>query len=118
MKNYSKGKSTLIGEIPEKCEFKKISDFVGSYNPGELKILGYLKTHSELYDKDSYNLFIERGKEKFFLGVPAWYGKKLESDFKESGETPETFFGGASVQNIETFKTKFGNDSYNIIIFE
>ena len=120
MKNYTKGKRTMIGEIPEGIEFKKCADYVGSYDEGDLIIMGYLKTRSELYNKDQYSLLIsdQRGKKDtmFFLNVPAWYGAELEQDFLNSGEDAETFFA-ASIEAIESFETKYKKDSYNIMIY-
>lgn len=118
MKNYSRGKGTLIGEIPEGTEFEKIADYVGSYKKDQLKVLGYLKTHSDLYNKPSYSLFCDHKGKKILLNVPAWYGSQLEEDFLESKEYPEEFFGGASIKEISTWETKFKNNSYNIEIYE
>lgn len=118
MKNYSRGRGTLIGEIPEGTEFKKIADYVGTYKKDQFKILGYLKTHSDLYNKDSYSLFCDLKGEKILLNVPEWYGSQLSQDFLDSKQEPEEFFAGASIKEISTWETKFKNNSYNIEIYE
>lgn len=118
MKNYSKGKGTLIGEIPEGTQFEKIADYVGPYNEGQFKVLGYLKTHSDLYNKPSYSLYCDLDGKKILLNIPTWYGSQLEEDFLESKQEPEEFFGGASIKEITTWETKFKNNSYNIEIYE
>lgn len=117
MKNYSRGKGTLIGEIPEGTKFEKIADYVGPYKEGQFKVLGYLKTHSDLYNKPSYSLFCDLDGKKILMNVPAWYGAQLEQDFQESKQGPEEFFG-ASIKEITTWETKFKNNSYNIEIYE
>ena len=116
MKNYAGGKSTVIGEIPKDTEYKKIKDYVGEYEVGEMKVLGYIKSHSDLYNKDQYSLFIEYKEAKFLLNVPAWYGSRLEEDFQGGNETAEEFFN-CYIMEIEEFTTKNGNKSHNIIIW-
>lgn len=117
MKNYSRGKGTLIGEIPEGTKFEKIADYVGTYKKGQFKVLGYLKTHSDLYNKPSYSLFCDLDGKKILMNVPAWYGSQLEQDFQESNQLPEEFFG-TFIKTIITWETKFKNNSYDIEIYE
>ena len=119
MRNFKKGgKSTIAIQLPETMEFKKTADYVGDYKKGEFKIHGFLKTHSDLYNKEQYSLVCEYKKKVFFMNVPSWYGSRLETDFEESGETAETYFGGVSVAMIEEFTTKYNTTSYNVVIHE
>lgn len=116
MKNYEAGKKTIVCAIPEGTEYKKAKDFLGDYEKGSMKVLGYIKTHSVLYDKDQYSLFVDYEGNKILLNVPAWYGSKLEADFEKSGQTAEEFFD-TSVKSIVTFATKFNNESVNILVY-
>lgn len=125
MKNYSNGNSTLIGTIDESTRFEKSANYVGDWAEGEMQILGYLKTHSELYNKDQYSLYIHHvsgtGKKKIdeyiLMNVPYWYGTKLANDFHKSGQSAEQYFENSYVKNISSFMTKYNTASYNITIY-
>ena len=110
-------KSIIIGSIDNNATFKKINDYVGRYDEGEFIIFGYIKTHSDMYNKDQYSLYTKLKDEYILLNVPSWYGVALESDFKASGENAETYFNNCSIKEIRTFTTKYNTDSYNIEIF-
>lgn len=118
MKNYTGGRSTMIGQIPEGVEFEKAKDYVGTYEKGDMVIRGYLKTKSTKYNTDNYSLYVIYKNEHKLLNVPGWYGKALEQDFTESGSDAETFFDGAYIKSIEPMSTKNGNDTINIVIYE
>lgn len=127
MKNYSnEAKSTTIEKINEGANFVKITDLFPNidenspvnFGKDALKILGYLKTHSAVYNKDQYALYVNFNGVYYLLNVSTWYGKRLEEDFNESGLTAEDFFKNVSISSIEAFKTKFNTLSYNIKIFE
>lgn len=127
MKNYSnEAKSTTIEKINEGANFVKITDLfpnIDENNPvncgrDAIKILGYLKTHSAVYNKDQYALYVNFNGVYYLLNVSTWYGKRLEKDFNESGLTAADFFKDVSISSIEAFKTKFNTLSYNIKIFE
>lgn len=122
MKNYNNSlNSTLAIEVPDETPFIKIDDLFGKtkkFKKGEVPILGIIKAHSEMYDKDQYSLLINYKEQFYFLNVPAWYGKRVWEDLKESGQTAPEFFNGASIKEIEEFDTKFNNKSKNIIIWE
>lgn len=127
MKNYSnEAKSTTIEKINEGANFVKITDLfpnIDENNPvnfgkDALKILGYLKTHSAVYNKDQYALYVNFNGVYYLLNVSTWYGKRVEDDFIKSGLTAADFFKDVSISTIEAFKTKFNTLSYNIKIFE
>lgn len=129
MRNYTEEKnaSTIAGKIKEGTKFTKPSDFVGSYGKGQLGIKGYLKTHSEKYDKDQYSLYIERpqgvavdnmDEASMLMNIPSWYGERLEEDFKNSKLSAEEYFADAFIKEIIQFDTRYGNPSYNIKIYE
>lgn len=125
MKNFSaNGSSSIIGDIPDDCQYTKAKDFVGEYPEGVLEVKGLLKTHSEKYNKDQYSLLIFRQKkldnmdEKYMLmNVPEWYGSKQMEEFRSSGQTAEEYFGGCFIKEIELKDTKNGNQTTNIIIY-
>lgn len=121
MKNYSNIKPTLTREIDETAKFTRCADLVGRFEEGVLTIHGYFKNKSKKYNKDQYSLYVIRHiknkEDHLLLNVPGWYGEKLEQDFLASGQTAEEFFEGNSIAEIESFETKFGTDSYNIIIW-
>ena len=120
MKNFGKGNSTVIGSIPEGTPYKKAKDLYGKYERGQLTIYGYLKTHSDKYNRDGYVLCCKLGGEDFMMNVPAWYGQKLEADFQQSGQTAEQYFenGTVSIELIEPFDTNTGNKSVSIMVYE
>lgn len=137
MKNYkSTGNSSIEGEIPEQMFYVKAKDLLGTYEKGDLQIMGFLKTKSQLYNRDQYCLFIKYNTKKafpaimnermasgvnheyFFLNVPEWYGKRLEEDFRESDETAEEFFKDAYIEVIEELTTNKNSNTVNILIFE
>lgn len=118
MKNFEKGRSTIVGTIKGGTPFKKSKDYIGNYKKGEMVVKGYLKTHSDTYGKDQYSLYIEYKKVTILLNVPYWYGSKLEQDFVEQNVEPEEYFEGASIKSIESFKTKFNTESVNITIWD
>ena len=122
MKNFSNKKSkTLIKEVPDTTPFIKIKDLFPKerqFEKGDVHILGYIKVHSKMYDKDQYSLLINYKGVDYFLNVPSWYGSSLEEDFKASEQTAEQYFEGAYIKEIEEFETKFNNNSMNIVIYE
>ena len=117
MKNFTSERSTVIGNIEKGTPFKKAKDFVGKYKDGEFFVLGFIKTHSDMYDKDQYSLYVLYQGEKFLMNVPNWYGSKLEYDFNVSKLTPEEYFNNACIDTIKTFKTKYNTESINITIY-
>lgn len=117
MKNFTAGKSTIIGTIEKDTPFKKAKDFVGEYSEKEMRVLGYIKTHSDMYNKDQYSLYVDYQNSKMLLNVPSWYGEKLEEDFNESGIAPDRYFANAYIRKIETFQTKYNTASLNILIY-
>ncbi len=120
MKNLGKGTSTVIGSVPEGTPYKKARDMMGKYEKGQFTIYGYLKTHSEKYNRDGYVLCCKFMNEDILLNVPEWYGRKLEADFQQSRQTAENYFenGTVSIELIEPFETQNGNKSVSIMIFE
>lgn len=129
MKNFTEEKknSTIAGKIKEGTQFTRPSDFVGSYGKGQLGIKGYLKTHSEKYDKDQYSLYIERtegvtvdnmDEVSMLMNIPSWYGERLEEDFKNSKLSAEDYFADAFIKEIIQFDTRYGKPSYNIKIYD
>ena len=118
MKNFNAGKSTIGIQLPNKPDFVRAKDFVGKYKKGEMQVCGYIKTHSELYNKDSYSLAVIYKNEGLFLNVPAWYGEQLDKDFRESGQDAEEYFADSFVKEISTFTTKFNTESVKITVFE
>lgn len=120
MKNFGKGTSTVIGSVPENTPYKKAKEMYGKYEKGQLTIYGYLKTHSEKYNRDGYVLCCKYIGNDVLVNIPEWYGKKLEADFLQSGQTPEEYFdnGNVSIELIEPFDTQNGNQSVSIMIFE
>lgn len=121
MKNFSNKKSsTLIKEVSDWTPFIKIKDLFPEqreFEKGEVPILGYIKAHSKMYDKDQYSLLVNVKGVDYFMNVPSWYGKALADDFQNSGETAEEYFSDAYIKEIEEFETKFNNNSMNIIIW-
>ena len=127
MKNYSNAKnSTTIEPINKGAKFAKITDLFGNiepdtrveFKPNEVKVLGYLKTHSEMYDKDQYALYINYDGVYYLMNVSTWYGRKLEVDFINEGANAEEFFKDCSISSISAFMTKFNTLSYNVSVFE
>ena len=122
MKNFSNKKSkTLIKEVGENTPFIKIKDLFPEkreFEKGDVPILGFIKVHSKMYDKDQYSLLINYKGVDYFLNVPTWYGSSLEDDFKASDQTAEQYFDNAYIKKIEEFETKFNNNSVNIVIYE
>ena len=129
MRNFTKEKnaSTIAGKIKEGTKFTKPSDFVGSYGKGQLGIKGYLKTHSDKYNKDQYSLYIERtqgvavenmDEASMLMNIPSWYGERLEEDFKNSKLSAEEYFADAFIKEIIQFDTRYDKHSYNIKIYE
>lgn len=137
MKNYkSTGKSSVVGEIPEQMYYVKAKDILGEYEKGELQVLGFLKTKSQLYNRDQYCLFIKCNTTKvipaivnermaagvdhpyLFLNVPEWYGTRLEEDFKSEDVPAEEFFKDAFIEIIEELPTDKGNNTIDILIYE
>lgn len=127
MKNYHNATtSTTVRKIPDSVKFQKITDLFPTlsvespvtFPPEKWSILGYIKTHSDMYDKDQYSLYIAEGSNEYLINVPSWYGSSLEDDFKESKQTAEEFFNGAYLKEITMFKTKYNKPSYNITIYE
>lgn len=118
MKNFSSGKSTIIGQIEEGALFEKASAYVGEYAKGVFTIWGYLKTKSKTFGTDQYSLYVKLADRYFFLNVPAWYGVQLEEDFQKSEQTAEEYFSGASIKKIEMHDTKFSNKTASIEIYE
>lgn len=117
MKNFKNNKGTLIGQIPEGVEFEKSKDYVGSYEKGDIQVLGYLKTKSDKYKTDNYSLYVDFKGKKKLLNVPTWYGKQLEEDFIQEGGDPESYFKDAFIKTIEPLATGKG-DSISIEIYE
>lgn len=137
MKNYkSTGKSSVVGEIPEQMYYVKAKDILGHYEKGELQVLGFLKTKSQLYNREQYCLFIKGNLNKmipaivnermaagvdhpyFFLNVPEWYGKRLEEDFKDEDVPAEDFFKDAFIETIEELPTNKNSNTIDILIYE
>ena len=137
MKNYkSTGRSSVVGKIPEQMYYVKAKDILGEYEKGELQVLGFLKTKSQLYNRDQYCLFIKCSTTKmipaivnermaagvdhpyFFLNVPEWYGKRLEEDFKDADVPAEEFFKDAFIEFIEELSTNKNSNTINILIYE
>lgn len=117
MKNFTSGKSTIIGQIEDGALFEKASAYVGTYDKDAFTIWGYLKTKSKTYGTDQYSLYVKLADRYFFLNVPAWYGSQLEDDFQKSSQTAEEYFGGASIKKIEMHDTKFNNQTASIEIY-
>ena len=118
MKNFSSGKSTIVGQIPENTPYTKAKEFLGTYDQGQMQVLGFIKTKSEMYNKDQYALFIKKEKDHMLMDVPSWYGSALEDDFKESGQNASEYFKDAFIKEISEFETKFNTKSVNITIYE
>ena len=122
MKNYSSTtNSTLAVKVPDETPFIKIDDLFGDkkrFKKGDVPILGIIKAHSEMYDKDQFSLLVHYKSQYYFLNVPAWYGKRVWEDLKESNQTAEEFFDNVYIKEIEEFDTKFNNKSKNIKIWE
>lgn len=118
MKNFSSGKSTLIGQIDSSVKFEKGTEYAGKYEKGQFKVLGYLKTFSEKFKTDQYSLFVELGDVQFLMNVPKWYGEALAEDFQNSGQTAEEYFKDAFIEKIETYTTDYGTTSIRITIYE
>ena len=125
MKNFSSGgSSTISGSIIEGTKFTKCRDFVGTYDKDALKIKGYLNSHSSNFNKDSYSLYIERTKPvkgmdeaSMLMNVPEWYGRKLEEDFRSSGQSADEYFD-TSLKEVVKFKTNnYNTDSYDIVVY-
>ena len=117
MKNFTMRNSTIVGTIPENTPFTKASEFVGEYAKGDLQVLGFLRTHSEKFNKDQYSLFIKKKKTHMLMNVPGWYGEQLEDDFVDEGSNAEEYFKDAFISSITEFDTKYGNKSINIEIY-
>lgn len=118
MKNFKSGKSTIVGQIPENTPYTKAKEFIGTYKSGEMQVLGFLKTKSEMYNKDQYALLIKKGKDFMLMDVPNWYGSNVEDDFCDSEQTAEEYFKDAFIKEISEFDTKFNTKSVNIEIYE
>lgn len=118
MKNFSSGKSTIVGQIPEGTPFTKAKEFLGNYAKGDMQVLGFIKTKSEMYNKDQYALFVKKGKEHMLMDVPTWYGSALEDDFVDEGSNATEYFKDAFIESIEEFDTKYNTKSVNINIYD
>jgi hypothetical protein len=137
MKNYkSTGRSSVVGEIPEQMFYVKAKDMLGHYDKGDLQVLGFLKTKSQLYNRDQYCLFIKYNTDKafpaimnerlkagvnhpyIFLNVPEWYGKRLEEDFQSEEVAAEEFFKDAFIEIIEELTTNKNSNTIDILIYE
>ena len=118
MKNFSRGNSTIVGQIPENTPFTKAKEFVGIYKKGEMQVLGFIRTKSEMYNKDQYALFIKKGNDYMLMNVPSWYGSTLEDDFTDAGSNAVEYFKDAFIQSISEFDAKNNTKSINIKIFE
>lgn len=125
MKNIKRGKSTIVGEIAEGTKYTKAKDFIGEYAQGVLQIRGFLKNHSDMYNKDQYSLYIVRtGKvdkmdePTMLMNIPTWYGETLAADFAESGLPAAEYFDGASIKSITETKTRYNTTTIEIEIYE
>jgi len=127
MKNYHNATtSTTVRKIPDSVKFQKITDLFPTlsldnpvmFPPCTCAVLGFIKTHSSMYDKDQYSLFIHKDNNDYLINVPSWYGASIEEDFKESRQSAEEFFENAFIREISMFKTKYNKPSYNISIYE
>ena len=119
----SDSKSSVAIELPQEMAYHAVSEFVGSYEPGQITVHGFIKTKSNLYNKDQFVLVVKMddsviisGVEEniFFMNIPAWWGKKLEDDFRESGKSSTEYFTGVSITSVEAEKSKYNNTTYNI----
>lgn len=121
MKNYSsKTAKTLAVDPGEDTPFIKIGDLfkdIRKFEKGDVPILGYIKVHSDKYDKDQYSLLVNYKGVMYFLNVPTWYGKALAEDFVQTGEPATEFFSDAYIKEIEVLDTKYNNKTYNIVIY-
>lgn len=118
MRNFKSGKSSIVGQIPENTPYTKAKEFVGTHKQGEMQVLGFIKTKSEMYKKDQYALLIKKGKDYMLMDVPNWYGSNLEDDFCDSEQTAEEYFKDAFIKEISEFDTKYNTKSVNIEIYE
>lgn len=126
MKNYSSKKNTYTGRLDNEIPFVKKGAVTGKWAKGALMVRGYLKTFSEKFKNYQYSLYLDGRENKIadtgytaiLLNVPEWYGKQLEEDFLQSGQTAEDFFEDAYVESIETVETKFGTNTTVIRIYE
>ena len=126
MKNYSSRKNTYTGRLDKEIPFIKKGELVGKWAYGALMVRGYLKTFSEKFKTYQYSLYLDGKEHKIadtgytaiLLNVPEWYGKQLEEDFIESGQSAEEFFEDAYVESIEVVETKFGTNTTVIRIHE
>lgn len=124
MKNFSSGVSTISGTIIDGTKYVKCKDFVGVYDQDALMIKGFIKSHSDKFNKDTYSLYIERVKSvpgidevSMLMNVPEWYGRKLEEDFRSSGQTAEQYFD-TSLKEVSEVKTKnYNTTTYDIIVY-
>lgn len=124
MNNFAIGNNTISGngKINDAAKFVKAKDYVGTYEgPKYIFVLGFIKTHSDTYNKDQYSLYCQdmNTNEYLLMNVPEWYGKKLSEDFFKnvpSKMTCDQYFDNVVIKKIETFRTKFNTDSVNIIV--
>lgn len=124
MNNFAIGNNTISGngKINDAAKFVKAKDYLGEYNgPKYIFVLGFIKTHSDTYNKDQYSLYCQdmNTNEYILMNVPEWYGKKLSEDFFKnvpSKMTCDQYFDNVVIKKIETFRTKFNTDSVNIIV--
>lgn len=118
MRNFTSNRPlTTTVKIDKGVPFKKAKDFLGKYTEKQMQVLGYIKTYSEMYEKDQYSLYVDYEGNKVMINVPAWYGQRLEADFTESGQTPEEYFADTFVKEIVEFDTKYNSKSVNIIVY-
>lgn len=126
MRNYTARKNTFIGRLDKDIPFVKKGEVVGNWEKGKLRCRGFLRTHSERFNKDQYSLFIESTEghiagtksNAVLLNVPTWYGEQLEDDFTDSGLLAEDFFKDAWIKSIEMQDTKYGTKTAVITIYE
>lgn len=115
-KSYGK-KTTVNRDFGKADRYIKLAELVGKYEKEELAVLGYF-TNLGKYGV-TYTLCVLNGAgEKLGVNIPEWLGASIEEDFKDSGETADTYFSGEDyIKEVVKVPTDKGNPTYNIILF-
>ena len=125
LKDYLNNMLTDYGNRLSDYDLGRVYYYLGEYAQGVLQIRGFLKNHSDMYNKDQYSLYIVRtGKvdkmdePTMLMNIPTWYGETLAADFAESGLPAAEYFDGASIKSISETKTRYNTTTIEIEIYE
>ena len=125
--------NSLIGDISdymEHADFRKLADFEGEYNPGEMSVKGWVMFKDKFAPEtasglDKVNVYLVcqsvlEPASTLFVRLPKSLAKKLVEDFEkevhDNGMTIENYV--SDIKTVRTYKTKFGTKSATFETYE